>query len=180
LTQGKRVDSTNSSVYTKGTTRSQRLSLFLRRSSLRETPRTPDINSLSLSPKAGVCGPSGPKAHSTRTASSPRQPASSTRPRTPTDPHRSPPVMDTILHVILTLNPTDSHPPWTLLHYINTHIFFNLHLFIAYFLYMYMYICKCICIYVNVNVKCKYIFFIYCISFAFFEVFRISMLLLSV
>jgi len=38
----------------------------------------------------------------TRTASSPQQPASLTRCGTPTDPHRFPPPMDTILHVILT------------------------------------------------------------------------------
>jgi len=33
-----------------------------------------------------------------------------TRPGTSTDPRRFPPTMNTILHVILTLKPTDSHP----------------------------------------------------------------------
>jgi len=68
---------------------------------------------------AGGCGPLGPKPHATRTASFPRQLAS--RPGTPTDPHRFPPSIDTILHVILTFNSTDSHNPWALLCYINAH-----------------------------------------------------------
>ena len=44
-------------------------------------------------------------------------------------------LLDTVLHVILTFNPTDSHPPRTILRYINARLFFKLHLLIVLFLY---------------------------------------------